>query len=260
MPKIIARDIVKIYPSARGNITAIDHFSLEVEEGEFVCIVGPSGCGKSTFLRILADLIPITSGSVEIIHGDDPSRPLNSMVFQEYAIYPWKKVIDNVAFGLEMRGIPRTERNKIALEWLGRVGLHKFANYYPAQLSGGMKQRVSIARALANDPEVLLMDEPLGALDAQTRMVLQDELMRIWEAQQKTVVYITHSLDEAILLGDRVVIMTAQPGRHKATFEIDIPRPRTIKTMATAEFAAHKGRIWEALQDEVMQAMKDQYE
>lgn len=260
MPKIIARDIVKIYPSARGNITAIDHFSLEVEEGEFVCIVGPSGCGKSTFLRILADLIPITSGSVEIVAGDDPNRPLNSMVFQEYAIYPWKKVIDNVAFGLQMRGFSKKERDKIAMEWLGRVGLRKFANYYPAQLSGGMKQRVSIARALANDPEVLLMDEPLGALDAQTRMVLQDELMRIWEGQQKTVVYITHSLDEAILLGDKVVIMTAQPGKHKATFEIDIPRPRTIKTMATPEFAAHKGRIWEALQDEVMQAMKEQYE
>jgi len=258
--KIIAQDILKVYPSARGNITAIDHFDLQVEDGEFVCIVGPSGCGKSTFLRILAGLIPLTAGTVEIIPGDDPKRPLNSMVFQEYAIYPWKKVIDNVAFGLQMRGFPKKERHAIALEWLGKVGLHKFAHYYPAQLSGGMKQRVSIARALANDPEVLLMDEPLGALDAQTRMVLQDELLRIWETQRKTVVYITHSLDEAILLGDRVIIMTAHPGRHKATFEIDIPRPRTLKTMATPEFAHTKGQIWEALQDEVLQAMKDQYE
>lgn len=258
--KIIARDILKIYPSARGNITAIDHFSIQVEEGEFLCIVGPSGCGKSTFLRILAGLIPATSGEIEIIPGDDPNRPLNSMVFQEYAIYPWKKVIDNVAFGLEMRGISKQERHTIALDWLGKVGLHKFAQYYPAQLSGGMKQRVSIARALANDPEVLLMDEPLGALDAQTRMVLQDELLRIWETQRKTVVYITHSLDEAILLGDRVVIMTAQPGRLKEVFEIEIERPRNIQTMATAAFAATKGRIWEALQDEVRQAMKDQYE
>jgi NitT/TauT family transport system ATP-binding protein len=250
--RIIANDIVKIYPSARGNIPAIDHFSLTVEEGEFVCIVGPSGCGKSTFLRILAGLIPHTSGEVEIIPGDDPTRPLNSMVFQEYAIYPWKKVIDNVAFGLEMRGISKRERHKIAMEWLGKVGLHKFAQYYPKQLSGGMKQRVSIARALANDPEVLLMDEPLGALDAQTRMVLQDELMRIWESQRKTVVYITHSLDEAILLGD--------PGTNKATFNIDIPRPRNLQTMATPEFARMKGHIWEALQDEVMQSMRDQYE
>lgn len=258
--KIIARDIVKVYPSARGTITAIDHFNLEVEDGEFVCIVGPSGCGKSTFLRILAGLIPLTSGELEIIPGADSNRPLNSMVFQEYAIYPWKKVIDNVAFGLTMRGYSRKERHKIAEEWLAKVGLRKFADYYPHQLSGGMKQRVSIARALANDPEVLLMDEPLGALDAQTRMILQDELMRIWEDQKKTVVYITHSLDEAILLGDRVVIMTAHPGRHKATFSIDIPRPRTIQTMATAEFAAHKGQIWEALQDEVMQSMREQYE
>lgn len=259
-PKIITQDIVKIYPSARGNITAIDHFSLTVADGEFVCIVGPSGCGKSTFLRILAGLIPATSGQIEIVPDEQANRPLNSMVFQEYAIYPWKKVIDNVAFGLQMRGIPKKERHAIALEWLGKVGLHKFAQYYPHQLSGGMKQRVSIARALANDPEVLLMDEPLGALDAQTRMVLQDELLRIWETQRKTVVYITHSLDEAILLGDRVVIMTAHPGRLKEIFEVNIPRPRTLQTMATPEFAATKGRIWEALQDEVRQAMKDQYE
>ena len=258
--KIIARDVLKVYPSTQKAIVAIDHFSLEVQEGEFVCIVGPSGCGKSTFLRILAGLTPLTSGTVEILPGDDPQRPLNSMVFQEYAIFPWKKVIDNVAFGLQMRGFSKKERYEIAMDWLERVGLRKFAQYYPSQLSGGMKQRVSIIRALANDPEVLLMDEPLGALDAQTRMVLQDELMRIWEGQQKTVVYITHSLDEAILLGDRVVIMTAQPGRHKATFSIDIPRPRTIQTMATPEFARQKGLIWEALQDEVMQAMKEQYE
>lgn len=256
--KIIARNVVKTYASKQGDITAIDNFSLDVDNGEFLCIVGPSGCGKSTFLRILAGLIPLTSGSVEIVPGDDPSKPLNSMVFQEYAIYPWKKVIDNVAFGLEMRGFPKAERYRIASEWLATVGLRKFENYYPAQLSGGMKQRVSIARALANDPEVLLMDEPLGALDAQTRMVLQDELMRIWETQRKTVVYITHSLDEAILLGDRVVIMTAHPGQHKATFTIDIPRPRTIKTMAVPEFARQKGLIWEALQDEVMKAMEEQ--
>ncbi len=258
--KIIARDVVKVYPSANGDITAIDNFSLEVEDGEFVCVVGPSGCGKSTFLRILAGLIPISSGHVQIMPGAEPGKPLNSMVFQEYAIYPWKKVIDNVAFGLQMRGISKRQRYEIAMEWIGRVGLHKFANHYPAQLSGGMKQRVSIARALANDPEVLLMDEPLGALDAQTRMVMQDELMRIWESQRKTVVYITHSLDEAILLGDRVVIMTAHPGRNKATFNIDLPRPRTIETLTLPEFGQHKGRVWASLQDEVTKAMKDQYE
>ena len=258
--KITARNVVKVYPSTNGDITAVDDFSLEVKEGEFVCIVGPSGCGKSTFLRILAGLIPLSSGHIKIASGDDPDKPLNSMVFQEYAIYPWKKVIDNVAFGLQMRGVPKAERHAIAMEWLDRVGLRKFANYYPRQLSGGMKQRVSIARALALNPEVLLMDEPLGALDAQTRMVMQDELMRIWETQRKTVVYITHSLDEAILLGDRVIIMTSHPGKLKQTFDITIPRPRTLQTMATPEFAALKGRVWEALQDEVTKALKEQYE
>lgn len=258
--KIIVRDLVKTYPARHGDVLAIDHFNLTVADGEFLCVVGPSGCGKSTFLRILAGLVPHSAGHVEIIAGADPTRPLNSMVFQEYAIYPWKKVIDNVAFGLQMRGYSKRERHKIARDWLTSVGLSKFADYYPAQLSGGMKQRVSIARALANDPEVLLMDEPLGALDAQTRMVLQEQLLHIWETQRKTVVYITHSLDEAILLGDRVVIMTAHPGTNKVEFEITLPRPRTLETTATAAFAEMKGRIWAALQDEVMKAMAAQHE
>ena len=168
-------------------MTAIEDFNLEVEDGEFVCIVGPSGCGKSTFLRILAGLEPLTSGEIEIVPGDEPGKPLNNVVFQEYAIFPWKTVIDNVAFGLEMRGIGKAQRYEVAQDWLDRVGLRKFADYYPHQISGGMKQRVSIARALANDPEVLLMDEPLGALDAQTRNVLQEELLKIWEQNRKTV-------------------------------------------------------------------------
>lgn len=254
--KIIAKDVKKIFPSAAGPVTAVDNFELAVNEGEFVCIVGPSGCGKSTFLRILAGLCPLTSGEVRIIPGRDPGKPLNNVVFQEYAIFPWKTVIDNVAFGLEMRGYAKKERYAIARDWLDRVGLTRFANYYPRQISGGMKQRVSIARALANDPEVLLMDEPLGALDAQTRAVLQEELLRIWEAHRKTVVYITHSIDEAVLLGDRVVLMTAHPGRHKATFEVTIPRPRTMKTTGTPEFAALTYSIWESLQDEVRRAME----
>ncbi|UCH27744.1 MAG: ABC transporter ATP-binding protein [Trueperaceae bacterium] len=256
--KIVARRANKIFPSVAGPVTAIRDFDLEVAEGEFVCIVGPSGCGKSTFLRILAELETLTSGEVRILPGADPSKPLNNVVFQEYAIFPWKTVIDNVAFGLQMRGASKKERYATADEWLGRVGLRKFAHYYPSQLSGGMKQRVSIARALANDPEVLLMDEPLGALDAQTRAVLQEELLRIWEASRKTVVYITHSIEEAVLLGDRVVIMTAHPGTNKAAFEVDLPRPRTIKTSSTAAFAELSGAIWEALQDEVRRAMASQ--
>lgn len=254
-PKIIARNVRKTFPTAQGEAVAIDSFDLTVEDGEFVCVVGPSGCGKSTFLRIVADLVPLTAGSVEIRPGDTPGRPLTSVVFQEYAIFPWKTVLDNVAFGLQMRGMKRQERYEIADQWLTRVGLRKFAQYYPAQLSGGMKQRVSIARALANDPEVLLMDEPLGALDAQTKTVLQDELIRIWEEHRKTVLYITHSIDEAVLLGDRVVIMTAHPGTNKTEFTVDLPRPRTIDTMATPEFAALTGAIWRALEDEVRTAM-----
>ena len=258
MTKIIARNVYKTYQSVFGEITAIRDFSLEVAEGEFVCIVGPSGCGKSTFLRILAGLDHATAGDVRILPGADPRKPLNNVVFQEYAIFPWKTVLDNVAFGLEMRGIAKQERYHVARDWIDRVGLRKFADYYPHQISGGMKQRVSIARALANDPEVLLMDEPLGALDAQTRTVLQEELLRIWEANRKTVVYITHSIDEAALLGDRVVLMTAHPGTHKATFTVDIPRPRSLETASSAEFSQLTYRIWEALEDEVKRAMREQ--
>ncbi len=239
-------------------MTALENFSLDVADGEFVCVVGPSGCGKSTYLRILAGLDTPSAGSVLIRPGPDPGKPLNSVVFQEYAVFPWKTVIENVAFGLQMRGIGKAERLEVAMRWLERVGLRKFAGYYPHQTSGGMKQRVSIVRALANDPEVLLMDEPLGALDAQTRIVLQDELLRIWEETRKTVVYITHSLDEAILLGDRVVLMTAHPGRHLATFPIDIARPRTLDTINTPRFAELRSAIWDLLAREVARAMEMQ--
>jgi len=256
--KIVSRNVTKIYPTVRGPMTALADFNLDVADGEFVCIVGPSGCGKSTYLRILAGLDTLSAGSIQIRPGTDPKKPLNSVVFQEYAVFPWKTVIDNVAFGLEMRGIGKAERLAVATHWLERVGLRKFAGYYPHQISGGMKQRVSIVRALANDPEVLLMDEPLGALDAQTRIVLQDELLRIWEETRKTVVYITHSLDEAILLGDRVILMTAHPGRHLATFRIDIQRPRTVETMNSARFAELRSAIWDLLGKEVARAMEMQ--
>lgn len=257
-PKIAARNVSKIYMTSEGRTVALQDFSLDVADGEFVCVVGPSGCGKSTFLRMIAGLDDISAGSIRVAPGSDPRKPSNSVVFQEYAIFPWKTVIENVAFGLQMRGVPRRERDETARYWLDRVGLAKFASFYPHQISGGMKQRVSIVRALANDPEVLLMDEPLGALDAQTRVVLQEELLRIWEETRKTVVYITHSLDEAVLLGDRVILMSAQPGRHLATFEIDLPRPRTIETTNTPRFAEYRAMIWEKLSHEVRRAMEQQ--
>lgn len=256
--KILTRNVSRIYQAASGPTVAVDNFSLDVADGEFVCIVGPSGCGKSTYLRMLAGLDTQTSGTITIRPGADPKKPLSSVVFQEYAVFPWKTVIDNVAFGPQMRGVPRAQRLEVANYWLERVGLRKFANYYPHQISGGMKQRVSIVRALANDPEVLLMDEPLGALDAQTRIVLQEELLRIWDETRKTVVYITHSLDEAILLGDRVILMSAHPGRLLATFPVTIPRPRAVNAMNAPEFGELRGAIWELLGKEVTRAMEMQ--
>jgi NitT/TauT family transport system ATP-binding protein len=253
--KIVARGAQKRFPTRRGMVTAMESVDLEVAEGEFVCVVGPSGCGKSTFLRILAGLDHVTAGEARIVPGADPTQPLNAVVFQEYAIFPWKTVLANVAFGPQMRGVPKREREALARRWLVKVGLERFEDYYPAQLSGGMKQRVSIARALAYDPQVLLMDEPLGALDAQTRAVLQEELLRLWEETRKTVVYVTHSIEEAVLLGDRVVVMTAHPGTVKTEFRIDLPRPRDLTTTSTPEFAALTGAVWEALRDEVRAAM-----
>ncbi|MCL4488992.1 MAG: ABC transporter ATP-binding protein [Chloroflexi bacterium] len=255
--KIKAVGVAKAFSSGDRTVTALHDFNLEVQEGEFVCIVGPSGCGKSTFLRILGGLATPTSGQVTLVPGRN-GAPLQNIVFQEYAIFPWKTVLDNVAFGLEMRGIGKAERYATASEWLRKVGLSKFADAYPHQLSGGMKQRVSIARAFANDPEILLMDEPLGALDAQTRAVLQEELLRIWEASRKTVVYITHSIEEALLLGDRVVLMTAHPGTFKCEFAVPFKRPRTFELTGTAEFGRLNYAIWKELQGEVLRAMEQQ--
>jgi NitT/TauT family transport system ATP-binding protein len=255
--KIKALGVTKIFPTRNEPVLAIHNFSLEVKEGEFVCIVGPSGCGKSTFLRILGGLIEPTSGEINL-RSSQQGGPLQNIVFQEYAIFPWKTVIENVAFGLQMRGLPRHEREEIASDWLRKVGLVKFAHVYPHQLSGGMKQRVSIARAFANNPEILLMDEPLGALDAQTRVVLQEELIRLWEAFRKTVVYVTHSIEEAVWLGDRVVLMTAHPGTNKTEFDVTFPRPRSFALTSATEFGQLAYSIWQELQGEVQQAMEQQ--
>lgn len=255
--KIRATGIVKEFVGPHGPIEALRDFSLEIHEGEFLCLVGPSGCGKSTFLRIIAGLVDETAGTIDIRQRAPAGRPLTSMVFQEYAVFPWKTVVENVAFGLHMRGVPRTERTETAMSWIDRVGLRKFAHHYPHQLSGGMRQRVGIARALANDPEILLMDEPLGALDAQNRTVLQEQLLELWQSGQKTVLYVTHSIEEAVLLGDRVVLMTAHPGTNKAEFPIPLPRPRSLKTTAEPEFARLNYAIWEALKDEVQRSIEE---
>lgn len=270
MLKILAESVGKSFPTSHGVVHALHEFSLDVREGEFLCLVGPSGCGKSTFLRIVAGLVTASAGRLKVRRGtaSDPAqpagtpettdRPLSAMVFQEYAVFPWKTVLDNVAFGLHMRGIARAERQAVAMDWINRVGLRRFAHHYPPQLSGGMRQRVGIARALANNPEILLMDEPLGALDAQTRAILQEELLRLWEGSRQTVLYVTHSIEEAVLLGDRVVLMTAHPGTNKATFDVPFARPRSLRTAAEPEFGRLTLAIWEALRDEVQRAMEAQ--
>ncbi len=252
---IRTEDLTKIYRGGGDPVHALDEISFSVSDGEFFSVVGPSGCGKSTLLRILAKLIPETSGSFEIVRTDT-TQPENSMVFQEDALFPWRSVRRNIEFGLEMRGIDGDQRRETARSYIDRVGLSGFEDAYPHQLSGGMKQRVNIARAFANDPEVLLMDEPLGALDAQTRNVLQEELMRIWGEEGKTVVYVTHSLEEAILMSDRIALMTSRPGMVKDVFEVDIPRPRDHEIRNTDAFNQLYTTLWDSLETEVQTSME----
>ncbi|MDR1081697.1 MAG: ABC transporter ATP-binding protein [Deltaproteobacteria bacterium] len=255
--KIVLRDLRQEYRVRTRDgegwepFLAIESFSLDVKGGEFVSIVGPSGCGKSTLLDILAGLSRATSGSIAI-DGKEVTGPAldRGIVMQGYALFPWRTVRKNVEFGLEMKGLPPAERLEISSRYIELVNLTGFEDRYPHELSGGMKQRVAIARALAYDPEVLLMDEPFAAVDAQTRETLQDELMRIWEKTRKTIVFVTHSIDEAILLADRVVVMSPNPGRIREVVEIELPRPRTNREMRVSrDFAAVRQTVWENLQE-----------
>lgn len=250
--RIFLKNISKIFPAPSGTVTALKDISAEIKENEFFSIVGPSGCGKTTLLRILAGLSEASSGNITITAANN-DRPVNSMVFQEQSIFPWMTVLDNVGYGLRMRGIPKKERDQIAKRYIEMIGLTRFINSYPNQLSGGMKQRVSVARAFANDPEILLMDEPFGALDEQNRIILQEELLRIWETTQKTTVFITHSLDEAICLSDRILIMTANPGTVKEIITVDLPRPRDIIAIrTTTEYNQIFQTVWSMLREEVL--------
>ncbi|MFI7321116.1 ABC transporter ATP-binding protein [Streptomyces venezuelae] len=247
-PKLRARAVTRTFGRAAGAVHALGPVDLDIAPGEFTCVVGPSGCGKSTLLRIAAGLLRPSSGELSIRTS---ARHPVAMIFQDYGIYDWKTVQANVRFGLDIQKVPRLEANARATRWLARMGLADFAEAYPATLSGGMRQRVAIARALAVEPEILLMDEPFAALDAQLRTILQDELLALTQATETTTLFITHSLEEAIVLGDRVLVMSAGPGRFIAERRPPFVRPRTGAVRSAPEFTALKSELWELLRGEV---------
>src|SRR2546428_4094202 len=256
VPKVLVNEVSVTFESHGRSVLALDRISLQAHAGEFLGIVGASGSGKSALLRVLAGLLRQSAGNGGI-EADRPGTPLTAMVFKEPALLPWRPARDTVTLGLETRGVGRAGRDAGAREMLAMVGLARFAQHYPHQLSGGMKQRVGIARALANDPEVLLMDEPLAALDAQTRTIMQEELLRIWATLGKTVVYVTHSLEEALLLGDRIVLLTARPGRVSQVYPVDLGRPRGLEVRVSPAYGALLEKIWSQLREEVVRAMAE---
>ena len=254
IPCIQARDISLTFkPKNRDSVTALKELTLDVAKGEFVSLVGPSGCGKSTFLNVLLGLLKADGGEIRLngkqITGPGQER---AMVFQEFGLLPWRTVLANVELGLELKGVQALVRRERAMELIKMAGLAGFASHYPHELSGGMKQRVGLARALVTDPEVLLMDEPFAALDAQTRDLMQMELLQIWDRTKKTVVFVTHSIEEAAYLSDRVIVISARPGRAKDVMKIALPRPRDYEMRLSAEFNDIKARIWASLKEELV--------
>lgn len=255
-PRLICDNLSKSYASRAGEVQALANVTFSVYEGEFVCLVGPSGCGKSTLLRLLAGLEQPTTGSVGYL-GDAPAYGQRSaMVFQEHGLFPWLSVQDNVAFGLETHGIAKTERQSRAQALLAQLGLGAFGRHFPHELSVGMRQRAAIGRALLSDPLLLLMDEPFSALDAQTRRVMQEELLRLWQARQKTVVFVTHDIEEAVLLGDRVLVLSGRPGRVQEVVQVPLPRPRASRDRDQAAVREIAWHIWKNIEGEVRQSLQ----
>ena len=255
--KLRIEGVSRIFPSVAGRppLKALEPTDLSIAENDFITILGPSGCGKSTLLRIVAGLDRPSTGRVLLdrhaIEGPGPDR---GMVFQSYTLFPWLTVADNVAFGLRERGVPEVEIAETVSTYLGEVGLKGFEKHLPKQLSGGMQQRTAIARALANDPEILLLDEPFGALDNQTRGLMQELLLGIWERERKTVIFVTHDIEEAIFMASRVLVMTARPGRIKADIAVDLPHPRHYTVKTSPEFSELKARLTEEIRVEAMRA------
>jgi len=254
--RIEVRDFCLRYETLEGSVEAVSEAALTVEPGEFVSIIGPSGCGKSTLLNALAGFLEPSSGSVTV-DGEAVSGPSadRGMIFQQYSLFPWKTVRENVEFGLKMKGLPRLERERQARTLLGLAGLSAFENHYPDRLSGGMKQRVGIVRALATGPRILLLDEPFGALDAQTRLIMQQILTNMWQRLKISVLFVTHDIDEAIFLSDRIYVMTARPGSIKAEVAVPLPRPRLPAMTLSSEFLGLRRGLMSLIREESIRAM-----
>jgi NitT/TauT family transport system ATP-binding protein/sulfonate transport system ATP-binding protein len=257
MSKLVVETVSKAFPGLRRGppTRALEPIDLAVADNDFISILGPSGCGKSTLLRIVAGLEAPSTGRVLVdgraVASPGPDR---GMVFQSYTLFPWLTVRENICFGLREKGVPQAEQDRIAARFLDRVGLRGFEDHYPKMLSGGMQQRTALARALANDPKILLLDEPFGALDHQTRALMQELLLGIWEADRTTVLFVTHDIDEAIFMANRVAVMTARPGRMKSDVRIDLPHPRHYTVKTTPEFSAYKARLTEEIRVESIKA------
>ncbi len=255
MSKLAIEGVGRIFPGVRGGAptVALQPVSLTVADNDFITILGPSGCGKSTLLRIVAGLDSPTAGRV-LLDGTPVAAPGadRGMVFQSYTLFPWLTVRDNVCFGLREKGVPPAQQDSIADRWLDRVGLKGFEHHHPKQLSGGMQQRTAIARALANDPKILLLDEPFGALDNQTRSLMQELLLSIWESDRKTVLFVTHDIEEAIFMASRVIVMSARPGRIKADVPVTLAHPRHYTVKTTPEFSELKARLTEEIRVEAL--------
>jgi NitT/TauT family transport system ATP-binding protein len=255
--KLLIENLSRVFPPVRGGqpTRALEPTNISIGDNDFVTILGPSGCGKSTLLRLVAGLDTPTAGRILLdgqpVHHPGPDR---GMVFQSYTLFPWLTIAENVAFGLREKGVPVRDRMETVRQWLERVGLTSFAHHYPKQLSGGMQQRTAIARALANNPAILLLDEPFGALDNQTRALMQELLLGIWERERKTVLFVTHDIEEAIFLASRVVVMSARPGRIKADIRIELPYPRHYTVKTSPEFSAIKARLTEEIRAEAVLA------
>lgn len=249
------RQIAKEYTTSRGVTTALVDVDVSVGEGEFVSVVGPSGCGKTTLLKLVAGVSTPTRGRVDF-HGTTDGRPAATLVFQEHGLYEWMRVVDNVAFGLEARGVGRAERRSRARELIERMGLGEFADAYPHELSVGMRQRVGLARSFLTGSKNLLMDEPFGSLDAQTKVVLQQELLELWEHDRKSVLYVTHDIEEAVALSDRVLVMSGRPGTILENIVVPLDRPRSVGPMKSAESGPIEWHIWTLLKDEVVAGLR----